>query len=103
MIRAFHGHLKESKAVFVISGSLLLCIAKLTNAENPSRKIKVKKIILKSDNPQICLIPPGFANGIMSLEKKTRVIFFSNKNLKESQIDDYRYPINYWGEEVWNE
>lgn len=101
MIRAFHGHMKESKAVFVISGTLLLSLAKLTDIKNPSRKIKVKKIILKSKYPQICIVPPGFANGIMSLEAKTQVIFFSDKTLKQSKKDDYRFPIDYWGKDIW--
>ena len=101
IIRAFHGHMKESKAVFVISGSILLFIAKLTDKNIPSKKIKPKKIILSSDFPSIYFIPPKYANGIMSLEKNTRVIFFSDKTLKESEKDNCRFPQDYWGKNIW--
>lgn len=102
IIRAFHGHMRENKAVFVISGSLLLCLVKLTDAKNPSRKTKIKKIVLMSSYPQVCKIPPGYANGIMSLEKNTQVVFFSDKTLKESEKDDYRFPEDYWGKKIWD-
>jgi dTDP-4-dehydrorhamnose 3,5-epimerase-like enzyme len=101
MIRAFHGHFKESKHVFVISGQLLLCVVKINDKITPSKKNKVKKIILNSDNPQIYNVPQGYANGIMSLKPNTRVIFFSNKTLQESLNDDFRFDKNYWGEMVW--
>lgn len=101
IIRAFHGHFKETKSVFVTSGSLLLCIVKLDHKTNPSRRTKVKKIIINSQNPQVINIPKGYANGIMSLEKDTQVIFYSNKTVHESEADDYRFPENYWGEKVW--
>lgn len=101
LIRAFHGHFKESKSVFVTSGSLLLCVVKLDDKKNPSKNNKVKKIILDSQNPQIVNVPAGFANGIMSLEKNTQVIFYSNKSVKDSEADDYRFPEDYWGKEIW--
>ncbi len=100
IIRAYHGHMKESKAVFVISGSILLCIVRMTNSKIPSKKIKVKRIILRSSLPQIYLVPPKYANGIMSLEKNTKVFFFSDKTLQESKKDDFRFDENYWGN-IW--
>ena len=102
MIRAFHGHMQESKAVFPISGSLLLCVVNLDNPIKPSRKNKVRKFILDSNQPSVIEIPPKYANGIMSLEKNTRVIFFSDKTLDQSKKDDYRFSKNYWGD-IWNE
>ncbi|KKQ35050.1 MAG: hypothetical protein US51_C0018G0012 [Microgenomates group bacterium GW2011_GWA2_37_6] len=92
--------MKESKAVFVISGSILLCIVRMTNSKIPSKKIKVKKIILNSFLPQIYLVPPKYANGIMSLEKNTKVFFFSDKTLQESKKDDFRFDEDYWGN-IW--
>ena len=47
IIRAFHGHLKEGKAVFVTSGSLLLCSVKIDHKVKPNKKNKVKKYITK--------------------------------------------------------
>lgn len=100
IVRAFHGHMRESKTVFVISGSILLCLAKINDPKNPSKKIKIKKIVLDSKSPKVCIIPPKYANGFMSLEKNTKVIFYSDRTLEESEKDDFRFPKKYWGE-VW--
>lgn len=101
LIRAFHGHMKESKVVFPLSGSILLSIVKLSDKKNPSKTNKVKKILLNANFPEFVIIPPGNANGIMSLEKNSSVIFFSDKTLQESVKDDYRFDKNYWGDHVW--
>ena len=100
-IRAFHGHLKEEKIVYPVSGKTLLCIVKINNVKNPSRKAKVRKFILSDNNPKLVHIPAGFANGFKSLTKNSKVIFFSTLTLNESLKDDYRFPYDYWGKEVW--
>jgi dTDP-4-dehydrorhamnose 3,5-epimerase-like enzyme len=99
--RAFHGHMKEEKYVYITSGSILLCLVKLTKTDNPSKKSKVHTFVLSSKNPQIVYIPKGYANGFKTLEKNTSVIFFSTCTIAQSQKDDFRYPWNYWGENIW--
>ena len=101
--RAFHGHLKEEKYVFVISGSILFCLVELDNPTNPSKDNKVLKYYLDSDNPKILYVPAGYANGFKPLEKRSRVMFFSTFSVEQSKDDDYRIPHDYWGKEVWNE
>lgn len=101
IIRAFHGHMKESKYVYVVSGSILLCAVYLDNAKNPSKENKVERFVLKAGNPQIIHIPPSYANGFKTLEANTEVIFFSTSTLKESKEDDFRFPPDYWGKKVW--
>lgn len=101
-IRAFHGHMVEEKFIYVVSGKILLCTVKLSNPIAPSKKNKVKRYILSSSNPQIVNLPASHANGFKSLEKNSRVIFFSTLTLSESLKDDYRYPFDYWGKEIWN-
>lgn len=100
-IRAFHGHTKEEKYVTVVEGKILLCLVKLTNTKEPSKKVKVKKIVLSTEKPQIIHVPAGYANGFKSLAKNSKVIFFSTSSLKESQKDDYRFPYDYWGKDIW--
>jgi dTDP-4-dehydrorhamnose 3,5-epimerase len=100
-IRAFHGHLKEAKYVYVTKGSAIVATVKLDNIESPSKDQKVNRFILSDKNPQILFIPPKHANGFRSLEDDTRIIFFSTSSLEESKGDDYRFPIDYWGDEVW--
>jgi len=93
--------MKESKYVYVVSGSILLCAVYLDDANNPSKDNKVGKFVLKAGNPQIIHIPPSYANGFKALESSAKVIFFSTSTLKESMGDDYRFPSDYWGKEVW--
>lgn len=101
MIRAFHGHMKEEKYVYVTSGTVLVCLVKLTDKENPSKDEKVERFVISERNPQILHIPSGYANGFKSLEENTSVIFFSTTTLEESKGDDYRFSHDYWGKEIW--
>lgn len=99
--RAFHGHLKEAKYIYVTSGSALICAVKLNNIKNPNKNAAIYKFILNSETPQVLHIPPGYANGFMPLEKNTKVIFFSTSTLSNSLKDDFRFPSDYWGKDVW--
>lgn len=100
-IRAFHGHLKEAKYVFVAKGSAIMAAVKLDDIENPSKNNEVKRFILSDKQPKILFIPPGYANGFRPLEEDTRIIFFSTSTIVETHGDDYRFPADYWGEEIW--
>ncbi|MDO8638404.1 MAG: dTDP-4-dehydrorhamnose 3,5-epimerase family protein [Candidatus Daviesbacteria bacterium] len=101
IIRAFHGHMKEAKYVYVITGSILLCTVFLDDEKNPSKDNKVERFILKAGEPQIIYIPPSYSNGFKALEPNSKVIFFSTATLEESQKDDFRFPVDYWGKKVW--
>ncbi|MFX1419068.1 MAG: NAD-dependent epimerase/dehydratase family protein [Promethearchaeota archaeon] len=100
-IRAFHGHLHEAKYVYVSKGSAIVAVVKLDNVKSPSKDQKVNRYILSDRNPQILFIPPSYANGFKPLEEDTRIIFFSTSSLEESKGDDYRFPADYWGDEIW--
>lgn len=100
-IRAFHGHMKESKYVYVVSGSAIVCVVKMTDTKKPSKKVIVNRYILSDKKPQILFVPAGYANGFKPLEKNTKIIFFSTSTLEESKGDDYRFPVDYWGENIW--
>ena len=101
-IRAFHGHMKEAKYVYVSSGSIMLAAVFLDNPASPSKNSPVHRMTLSDKKPMVVYIPPGFANGFRALEKRTAVLFFSTTSLKESLADDYRYAFDYWGKNVWN-
>ena len=103
IIRAFHGHMKEAKYVYVVSGSILLCTVFLDDSKNPSRENKIEKFILKADLTQMLYIPPSYANGFRVLEENVKVIFFSTSTLEESLKDDFRFPPDYWGSKVWKD
>jgi dTDP-4-dehydrorhamnose 3,5-epimerase-like enzyme len=92
-IRAWHGHRKEGKYVYVVTGSALVGAVNLETGVT-------YKYILEAAAPQILYIPPGFANGFQSLTDDTQVMFFSTNTLEESLSDSIRYPYNQWN--IWN-
>ncbi len=101
-VRAFHGHMKEGKYVFVPSGSALVAAVKLTDAHTPSTSEVPERFVLSADKPAVLFIPGGYANGFRALEPNTKVIFFATASVEESKADDYRFPHDYWGNDVWN-
>jgi len=101
IIRAFHGHLKEEKYVLVVSGSAIIAVVEMNDTTKPKKSNEVHRFILSSRKPCILHIPAGYANGLKALEENTQIIFFSTSSLEESKGDDYRFPYDYWGKDVW--
>jgi dTDP-4-dehydrorhamnose 3,5-epimerase-like enzyme len=102
VVRAFHGHLKEDKFVFVLSGSAIVAVVHLDDPQRPNRQAKPHRFVLSCRQPQVLHIPAEHANGFRPLESGTKIIFFSTATLEESASDDYRFPHDYWGANVWN-
>lgn len=100
-VRAWHGHKLESKAYFVISGSVQVGAVKIDDWSNPSQDCHVETHILKAGEPGVLFIPGGYANGFKSLTQDAKVIIFSNFTLEESLNDDYRFDPFYWN--PWNQ
>lgn len=101
VVRAFHGHLKEEKFVFVVTGSAILVTVPLDDPRKPSRDVVPERFVLSDRQPQVLCVPAGYANGFRPLEPRTRILFFSTATLEESAKDDYRFPHDYWGKGVW--
>jgi dTDP-4-dehydrorhamnose 3,5-epimerase len=104
-IRAWHGHIKEAKYVYVVKGSILFGAVPMPS-NIPSDELgqnitsQPKKFILSSDKPSILYVPPNHANGFMTLTDDAIVQFFSTSTLEESKGDDIRFPYNTWN--IWN-
>lgn len=98
VVRAFHGHKKEAKFVYVTTGTALVLISKMISDTELDKPIKY---ILSAKNPKILYIPPNYANGFKPLEDNTNIMFFSTSTLDESKGDDIRYPYDLLGD-VWN-
>jgi dTDP-4-dehydrorhamnose 3,5-epimerase-like enzyme len=99
-IRAWHGHRNEGKYVTVVEGSALLCAVQIDNWDEPSRELSISKYIMSDNKPAVIYIPPGYANGFMSLSQNAKLIFYSTSTLSESMGDDHRYDSRYWN--PWN-
>jgi len=100
-IRAFHGHKNEGKYVYVARGSAIIAVVELDDVKNPSKSKPVQRFVLSDKKPAILFIPPCYANGFRPLEENTCILFFSTSTLEESKDDDYRFPADYWGKEIW--
>lgn len=107
-IRAWHGHQKEGKYVYVASGTALVAAVPLefVNPINGGEQVLNKskspsKFVLSATKPSILYIPPGYFNGFMNLEENTKVLFFSTSSIEESKGDDIRLPYDTWN--VWAE
>ena len=98
-VRAWHAHKKEGKYVMVAKGAAVIGAVEIDNWENPSKDLKVNRYVLSEKNPSVLFIPPGYANGFMSLTEDAKIIFFSTSELNESLNDDIRYDAHYW--EAW--
>jgi len=98
-IRAWHGHEKEGKYVWVASGSALVGIVPLDG--KPGDTGVALKYVLSDKSPSILWIPPGYYNGFMNLETNTKIIFFSTTTLDESKGDDIRQPYDMW--DIWQD
>lgn len=96
-VRAFHGHIKESKGVVVVKGSILLVTAPMLDG----RPDKPSRFVLSDKSPHMQRIPAGYANGFRALEPGTRVMFFSTTTIEEAAGDDYRFPYDCFGKKIW--
>lgn len=105
-IRAFHGHMHETKFAYVPSGSALLGICKIiVNSDGTLELDSPQKYVLSSESPSVLIIPKGYANGFKSLTENTTIMFFSDANLADTLIDDYRfkYDLTEKHKQFWEE
>jgi hypothetical protein len=78
-IRAWHGHKKEGKYVFVPQGSAIVCAIKIDNWENPSKNLDIERYVLSDKSPSILRIPPGYANGFSAPTLFGTISFIAKK------------------------
>jgi dTDP-4-dehydrorhamnose 3,5-epimerase len=95
-VRAWHAHRNERKWVFAVSGAALAACVEIDDWDSPSKDGEVHRFVLDASHPSVLAVPPGFANGAMSLEPGTKLLYVSDKSLEESLEDDIRFPARYW-------
>jgi dTDP-4-dehydrorhamnose 3,5-epimerase-like enzyme len=86
-IRAWHGHYKEGKYVYVPKGSVWIGVIDMET-------LKIEKYILSDKSPKVLYIPPGKYNGAQTLEEGTIIMYFSTVTIEESKEDDIRIPYD---------
>ena len=97
-IRAWHGHKKEGKYVYVPYGAALIGVVPF---RAPEIEQKVQKYTLCAELPRVLWIPPGYANGAMTLREGTIIQYFSTATMEETKGDDIRFEYNKW--DIWQE
>lgn len=99
-IRAWHAHRREAKYVTVVQGAALIGAVAVDDWEHPSKSAQVARHVLSATKPAVLFIPPGYANGFMSLTADALLVFFSTSAIEESLGDDVRYDARYW--DIWD-
>jgi dTDP-4-dehydrorhamnose 3,5-epimerase len=95
-VRAWHAHRREAKFVTVVQGAAIVAAVAIDNWKAPAKDAEVHRFVLSAKQPAVLYIPPGYANGFMSLTPETRLVFFSTSTVEESRDDDVRYDARYW-------
>ena len=95
-VRAWHGHKNEEKYLLVLKGVFKVCVVKIDNWKNPSKKLPVKEFIVNANSPKILNIPGGYAHGTQNLKADSKLLVFSNFSLQQSIKDDYRFKSDLW-------
>jgi len=99
-VRAWHAHRREAKYVTVLRGAAVIGAVKIDDWENPSPEAFVHRFVLSALKPAMVFVPPGYANGFMSLTEDTLLAFFSTAAIEDSRQDDVRFDARRW--DIWN-
>ena len=95
-VRAWQAHKVESKLLFAVRGSFFIAAVKIDDFDAPSLHLSVETFVLKAEQPQLLIIPGGYANGIRALTDDHQLLVFSSLSLDESKKDSYCFPAEWW-------
>lgn len=96
IIRGWQGHEKEKKWFYCHTGSFIIQVVALDTDQKSGYPIKPERFELKADTPEILEVPAGNATAFRAVDDDSRLMVFSDFNLKESVNDDLRYPLETW-------
>lgn len=99
-VRAWHGHRVEGKAFTVVSGSAVIGAVSIDNWTNPNTLQPVERVVLSATSPSVFVVPPGFANGLMTLQDDTEILVFSTLPFDAASHDDFRFDARLWN--IWD-
>ena len=96
VVRAWHGHLKEKKAFFAISGGFTIAVVNPASFEAPADGEIPDFFQLTSENNNLLQVPGGCYTGIKALTSNSTLLVLSDADLVDSKADDYRQPAHRW-------
>jgi len=107
VIRGFHFHHHETKYFVVLRGMAKFVAVQATGDEKIDGEFRhtfdennIRTFVLAESKPQMLIIPPGYANGWMSLTDDCLLLALSSSTFEMSKNDDFRYPPDLFGD-VW--
>jgi len=96
VVRAWQGHIIESRWFLCLKGSFIVKLVKIDNWKNPSNNLKVYEYELSSKKNKVLYIPNGFVNGFKALEVNSKLMIMSNYGFNEIENDQVRFDQNKW-------
>ena len=106
MVRAWHGHQKEEKYIWVSRGIVEVKIIPYSERypdDKELARLYFSTLVLSSFKPSLLHISAGYYNGFKTLTDDAVIQFYSTSTLEESKEDDFRLPWDYFGKEIWEE
>ena len=98
-IRAWHGHTREGRYLWVAHGSVLVGAVPLYVETGDISK--VQKYILTDLSPSILWIPEGYYSGFKTLKEDTILMVFTTLTSDEAKGEANRLPYDTWN--IWGE
>jgi dTDP-4-dehydrorhamnose 3,5-epimerase len=96
VIRAWQGHIIESRWFICFKGSFSVKLVEIDNWENPSDDLKVYEYELSEGKQEVLYIPNGFANGFRALKPNSKLMIMSDYRLNEIENDQIRFDKKKW-------
>ncbi len=96
IIRAWQGHKFETKYFYCLKGRFIINLVKIDDWDSPTIDLSVDTFILEEGISQVLFVPPGYANGFKATLKNSHLLVFSDKTVKDSLGDDYRFDKDNW-------
>lgn len=102
IIRGWQGHRKETKYFFPLEGAFVIGVIETPRWGLTKEITFSDKYYLSAESPRILIIPGGLIFGIKAMKDISQLLVLSNKTLKQSKRDDYRWNYEYFAFD-WNE
>lgn len=96
VIRAWQGHIVESRWFRCVNGGFNVKLVEIDNWENPSNDLKVLEYELTAEKQEILYIPNGYVNGFKALKEDSKLMIMSNYGFNEIENDQIRFDQNKW-------
>jgi dTDP-4-dehydrorhamnose 3,5-epimerase-like enzyme len=90
-IRAWQGHLIETKWFYCTAGSFVMNLLPLTENGQPNTSLVIEQYYLTSAEPLVLKVPGGYASGFRATHKDSNLMVFSDASVAASKLDDYRF------------